>query len=150
MTERLSSGRARTPMHLWIVGVVALLWNSMGALDYTMTQTRNMDYLKALTPAQLAYFDSLPAWVTAAWALGVWGGVAGSLLLLFRKRFAVPVFAASVLGVVASHTYTYFLSNGLEVMGGGAGHLVFSAVIFVVALALFLYARTMAAKGALA
>jgi len=27
-----------TPWHVWVVGIVALLWNAMGALDYTMTE----------------------------------------------------------------------------------------------------------------
>ena len=29
------------PKHLWIIGIVALLWNLMGAYDYVMTQTKN-------------------------------------------------------------------------------------------------------------
>ena len=35
----------KTPWHLWVIGIVATLWNAGGAYDYTMTQTRNMDYL---------------------------------------------------------------------------------------------------------
>jgi hypothetical protein len=149
MTDGSTAGRARTPKHLWVVGIVALLWNSMGALDYTMTQTRNAAYLKALTPTQLAYFDSLPAWAVAAWAIGVWGGLVGSVLLLLRKRLAVPVFLASLLGAVAGHTHTYILSDGLKVMGGGAGTLVFSGVIILIALGLLLYARAMARREVL-
>jgi hypothetical protein len=148
-TAGRAAGRPKTPKHLWVVGVVALLWNSMGALDYTMTQTKNMAYLKQLTPPQLDYFFGLPAWVVAAWAIGVWGGVVGSLLLLLRKRLAVPVFLASILGVVGSHGYTYLLSNGLEVMGGGAGTLAFAATILLVAVALYVYARALARREVL-
>ena len=41
MTDTESNGgeaRRRTPVHLWIVGILALLWNLMGAFDYLATQ----------------------------------------------------------------------------------------------------------------
>ena len=33
-----SGARPRTPVHLWIIGVLALLWNMMGAFDYLATK----------------------------------------------------------------------------------------------------------------
>jgi hypothetical protein len=30
----------KTPLHLWIVAVLALLWNAVGAFDYVATQLR--------------------------------------------------------------------------------------------------------------
>ena len=38
--------RPKTPKHLWIVGILALLWNFMGAFDYLATQLK----LEDLTP----------------------------------------------------------------------------------------------------
>lgn len=139
----------RAPWHLWVVGIVALLWNAVGALDYVMTQTRNEQYMAGFTAEQLAFFYGLPAWTVAAWAIGVWGGVLGSLLLLLRKSLAVWVFLASLVGVVLTTFQNYVLSNGLEVMGG-PGAVVFTAVIFVVAVALYVYARAMATRRVLA
>ncbi len=139
----------RAPWHLWVVGIAALLWNAVGALDYVMTQTRNAQYMAGFTAEQLAFFYGLPAWTVAAWAIGVWGGVLGSLLLLLRKSLAVWVFLASLVGVVLTTIQNYLLSNGLEVMGG-PGAVVFTAVIFVVAVALYVYARAMATRRVLA
>ena len=48
--------RAYTPWHLWVVGVVGLLWSAMGALDYVMTQTKNKSYMSNFTPEQLEFF----------------------------------------------------------------------------------------------
>jgi hypothetical protein len=31
---------ARPPIHFWIIAVLALLWNAMGALDYVATQMK--------------------------------------------------------------------------------------------------------------
>ena len=147
MTETPAAGRARTPIHLWVVGIVTLLWNAMGALDYVMTQTRNEAYMKAFTPEQLAYFYGFPAWVIAFWALAVWGGVLGAVLLLMRRKLAVTVFLISFLCMVVTSIHNYAIAGGGEIMGSTG--LFFSVVIFVVALGLILYARKMARKGLL-
>ena len=132
----------KTPKHLWVVGVIALLWSAMGAMDYVMTQTRNASYMEKFTPEQLEYFYGFPAWVVAAWAIAVWGGVLGSVLLLMRKRAAVIVYLMSLVAMVVTTIHNYILSNGLEV-AGDAFSLIFSAVIFIVGLGLFLYSREM-------
>jgi hypothetical protein len=149
MAETRPPRAERAPWHLWLIGIFALLWNGMGALDYVMTETRNQAYLRALTPAQLEYIYGFPAWAVAAWALAVWGGVVGCLLLLARKRLAVPVFIVSFIAMVATTIYNFGLSNGMEVMGGPSA-LAFPAVIFVVALLLVVYTRALRARGVLA
>ena len=149
MPDSQATRGAPTPWHLWVIGVLALLWNSVGAIDYVMSQTRNQAYMSGFTPEQLAFFYGLPAWTIAAWAIGVWGGVLGSLLLLLRRRLAAWVFLASLVGVVVTTFQNYVLSNGLEVIGG-PGAIAFTALIFVVAVALFIYARAMHKRGILA
>ena len=111
--------RVSTPWHLWVVGVVTLLWNSFGCVDYTMTQTRQDEWFAqmGMTAAQLEYFNAMPAWTHAAWAIGVWGGALGGILLLLRRKWAVPVFVASFLGWLAGAIYAFALSDGLEAMG---------------------------------
>lgn len=145
--DTVASGKRR-PWHLWVVGIVALLWNAVGAMDYLMTQTRNEKYMSQFTPEQLEYFYGFPAWVVAAWAIAVWGGVLGAILLLMRKSLAAPVFLMSLIAMVLTTIYQYVLSSGLEVVGD-AFSLVFTGVIFLIAVALFLYARAMQKRGRL-
>jgi hypothetical protein len=129
-------------VHLWIVGIVSLLWNAIGAFDYLMTETANEAYMANFTPEQLEYFANFPSWAVGTWAVAVWGGVLGSLLLLLKKIWAVPVFLLSLVGMAATTVYRYGMSNGLEV-AGEPFQLAFTAAIFVVSVALFLYARKM-------
>ena len=136
-----------TPKHLWIIGIVTLLWNMMGAFDYLMTQTKNASYMAQFEQAQLDYFYNFPTWLVVFWALAVWGSVAGSVLLLMRKRQAVPVFIASFASMVITSIYNFGFSNGVEVMGSMG--FVFSVVIFIVALGLWLYSRAMQVRGVL-
>ncbi|WP_336985933.1 hypothetical protein [Altererythrobacter aquiaggeris] len=144
----------KTPWHLWVIGVVTLLFNAVGALDYTMSQLRNRSYLSSMEGSyditvdeMIAYIDSFPAWASASWALGVWGALIGSLLLLFRSRFAVWSFAISIAGVLLTTIYQFSgtMPEALE----GPGQIAFAAVIWAVTIGLFFYARWMTAKGVL-
>jgi hypothetical protein len=138
----------KAPLHLWIVGVLAVLWNAIGAFDYTATQLRIEAYMSAFTPEQLEYFYGFPAWTVAAWAFGVWGALLGSIALLLRKAWAVWAFGISIAGMVLTTIHNFVLTDGAALMGPGA--LAFSAVIWVIALALLFYARAMAKRGVLA
>ncbi len=139
---------SRTPWHLWVVGGLTLLWNAVGAFDYLMTQTRNEAYMGQFTPEQLEFFYGFPAWLVAFWALAVWGGVAGSVLLLLRKKWAFEVFVVSFVSMLVTTVHNYIIENGIAVMGG-IGPVIFSAVIFLVALGLVFYARAMRKRGVL-
>nr|WP_306267749.1 hypothetical protein [Pararhizobium sp. IMCC3301] len=139
----------KTPWHLWIVGLATLLWNAMGAFDYFMTQTKNADYLTQFTPEQLTYFQSFPVWVQGSWAVAVWFGVAGSVLLLFRTRWAAPVLGLSFFAMMVTSFHNFVLAEVKMQEVVGAEAIYFSAFIFVIALVLWLYALKMRANGVL-
>ena len=105
-----ATATGKAPVHLWIVGLLSLLWNGFGAYDYVMSETRNADYFAMMTTnvaEVVAYLDSFPAWAVACWAVGVWGSVLGSILLLLRSRYAVWAFALSIVGALASFAYQF-------------------------------------------
>ena len=138
----------RAPTHLWIVGGLSALWNAFGAFDYLMTQTRNEAYLAQFTPEQRAYFDGFPMLMEAAWACGVWGALAGSLLLLARSRHAVLAFGISLAGLLVSTIYGYGVADMPESLKGGA-MMAMNAAIWIVAILLFVYAWRMRKRGVL-
>ena len=109
----------KTPWHLWLVGVIALLFNAIGAFDYVMSLTQGASYMASagMTPEQIAHFQAMPVWMIAVWTIGVWGAVLASLLLLLRNRLAFPAFAVSLAAFLVSLVYIYVLSNGGEIMG---------------------------------
>ena len=149
MTQSRLGPAGRTPRHLWVVGIIALLWNCIGAFDYLMTQTKNAAYMSAFPPEQLAFFYGLPVWVVAAWAFAVWGGVLGSVLLLLRRRLAVPVFLVSLVGMVVTTFHNWLLSNAFELFSDTFSR-VFTVVIIVITVGLYFYARAMEQRGVLA
>ena len=110
MTDTTIDGApvARTPAHLWIVGILSLLWNAFGAYDYLMTRMRDRDYLSGMgmdPDRMLAYIDGFPIWAQFGWGLGVWMALLGSVLLLARSRWAVTAFALSIVGMVLGLGY---------------------------------------------
>ena len=142
----------KTPWHLWAVGGVSLLWNCIGASDYTFTKMKSQWYLVEVSgfkPEQIAWIESFPLWANIAWACGVWGALTGSILLLLRSRHAVLAFAVSLAGLVVNGLYQFVVAekNATEMLGGGA--IYFTLFIGVTIVITLLYARAMAAKGVL-
>lgn len=140
----------KTPVHLWIIGVLSLLWNAGGAIDYVMTKIDIATYLAEQPAERLALLNQAPFWFDVTWALGVWFSVAGSLLLLARSRFAGAAFALSLFGLIASSAYTYVIApGGTMLAAAGATAIVFTFAIPVILIALWIYARAMRRRGVL-
>ena len=144
----------KTPWHLWVVGLVSLVWNGFGAYDYIMSKLEDREYLASMmepagvsVDAVIAYMDAMPLWANIAWGLGVWGAVAGSILLLIRNRFAFHAFATSLIGLVLGTVHQ--LIRPIPGMTDTTTPLVFTIVIFVITLFLLWYSRSMTAKGVL-
>lgn len=109
----------KTPWHLWLVGVIAVLFNAIGAFDYVMSMAQGASYMTSvgMTPAQIAHYQEMPIWMKADWAIGVWGAMLSSVLILLRNKLVFPVFAVSLAAFLVSLIYTYVLTGGGEIMG---------------------------------
>lgn len=141
-----NNGKVKPPVWFWVVGVVALLWNLMGAMAY-IGQAYMTDEVKAALPAdQQALLENIPAWATAAFAIAVWGGVLGCIALLLRKKWARPVLVISLLGILVQMSYSFFMSNALEVYGTAQG-MVMPLLIIVIGVVLVLFAKSTQNKG---
>lgn len=144
---------ARTPAHLWIVGILSLLWNCFGAYDYLMTRMRNIDYLATSMPGvdpkvALAWIDAMPIYAQVGWGLGVWAGLLGAILLLMRSRFALWAFAGSMIGAVLAIGYQLVAARPIPGSQGPASNLM-PYVIIGVALFLLCYSWAMERRGTL-
>lgn len=140
----------RTPWHLWVVGVLSLLWNSFGTYDFTMSATRGETYWRAsgMTQPMIDYYHAMPSWMYLPWIAGVWGAVIGSVLLLLRRRLAVPAFALSLVGAAASLLYGKM--NPMPPLPPAMAAMTYMPwVIVMIAVLLLWYAWTMAKKTVL-
>lgn len=148
-----TTAETRTPVHLWIVGILSLLWSCFGCYDYTMTKTKGAEYIAASMPgidanAALAWINGMPIYYQIGWAMGVWLGLVGSVLLLIRNRWAVWSFGLSLLGALMSLGYAIAFAPPMP--GAESGMMkTIPYVIIAICVALFLYARAMEKKGVL-
>jgi hypothetical protein len=137
-------GPAKAPWHLWLIGVSTLLFNAMGIVSYLTTKLGMLEEM-GMTPDQIAFMDSYPAWVSGLWALGVWGAFAGSVLLLLRSRFTVAAMVAALVGLIGVTYYHYAMIEVPADMQAPA----LDVAIWVVTLVLLFYARRMVLAGVL-
>lgn len=137
------------PWHLMPVAILAILWNLAGSVDYVLTQYGVAPYLQIFTQSQAAYFTALPAAVDGAWAISVWGGLLGGVLLFLRSGAAPWVLGVAALALVGCAGWLIAFATppliavsglfGVAMIAGAAG----------MALAFCLYARRMRVIGAL-
>jgi len=137
----------KTPWHIWLVGVVTLLWNAMGLLDFVMANFQTEPYTAQMTEAQVAFFNGFPFWAVVSWGIAVFAAVAGSVLILLRNKLAVPIFLVALVAMLITSVHNYGLSEVKITDIAGTGALIFSAVIFLVAILLVFYSKAQAKAG---
>lgn len=98
-----------TPAPAWlrIVAGLGLLWNLYGIFEYLKT-------VGVVGGADAAAAGAMPAWVTGAFAIAVFGGALGCVGLLMLKRWSKLLLLLSLLGVLAMDLWMFVLSG----MGG--------------------------------
>lgn len=145
----MTNSFAKTPWHLWLVGVIAVLFNFIGVFDFVMSKAQGAAYMAraGMTPDQIAHYQGMPGWMTVVWAVGVFGAFLASILLLLRRTLAMPMFVLSLAAFLVSLLYTYVLTNGGPVMGQQMA--ITSAVIAGLLVFFGWYSRFMTSRGVL-
>ena len=145
MSEQAATGR---PWHLWVVGILSVLWNSIGCIDFVMTNTKNTEYLEAakFSPAQIEFLYTFPVWAVIVWAIAVWSAMLGAILLIARKRLAAEVYLLGLVTYVIAMIRQYGFTEFTELFPE-THYQVMSVVIFFLALGQLAYARAMTSRG---
>ncbi len=144
MNDSSAAGPARS---FWIVSIVALAWNLLGVAAYLAHVSLSAEDLAAMTEAERALYTGAPAWVTGAYAIAVFGGTLGCVGLLLRKAWALPVFVASLVGIVAQMGYSLLFQDTIEVMG--AAVIVMPLVVILIGALLVWFAYSRKQRGVL-
>lgn len=145
MTEDTSVIAPKAGWHIWLVGILALVWNAFGCFDFVMTATRNEAYLAPFPQEMLDYWFAMPWWVWGAWVMGVFGGFFGAVALLLRSAWAVKLFAVSLLGAIISLIDGMMDTDAPKMEGAE----IFPYLIIAIALIQLVYAQWQMKCGAL-
>lgn len=129
----------------WIIGIAALVWNGLGVMSYIGQAYMTDEVRTALPEAERALYENVPTWVTAAFAIAVFGGLLGSAFLLMRKKLARPMFLISLIAIVVQMSYNLFMSRAAEVYGPGS--IVMPIMVILIGVFLLMYSKKTIAKG---
>lgn len=142
LTNSRTTFASRAPTWFWAAAAFGLIWNVYGVYQFMGTFSQTTESLTAagMTAEQAAIYLALPAWITVVFAIGVFGGLAGSVVLMLRKAVAVPVFTVSLVGYIAlfSGDYAYGIFENIPTQ---LAILVFVVVVAAALLALAWFAR---------
>lgn len=130
----------------WIIAVVALIWNIMGVIAYLGTVYMDETTRGLMTPEQIELMEATPAWVTGVFAVATFAGFLGALLLVLKRKLAVPLFGISLIAVLIQNGYAWFATNSAEVYGTVQGY-VMPLLVIVISIFLYWYSKGSAAKG---
>jgi len=100
---------ARVHWSFWAISAFALIWNVLGSLNYLSQM--NPDLVASLPETHRAIIEGRPAWATGGFAIAVFGGALGGLLLLLRKSVAIYLFIASLLGTIVTMIHTVAIAS---------------------------------------
>ncbi len=106
-----------SPAWFRILAWLAVLWNLFGVAMYLSSVGVLGDQTAGMSDAERAAAESIPPLVTGAFAIGTFAGLLGSIGLVMRRRWAVPVLLVSMIALLILEGWIVFLSNAVDVFG---------------------------------
>jgi hypothetical protein len=98
----------------WIIAAAGLVWNLIGCLNYiTQTNPENVAQMPEIYQVIIA---GRPAWATFAFAIAVFAGAVGCILLLMRRQVAFPALVVSFAGIVVTAWFTFSVVGAVPSM----------------------------------
>lgn len=135
----------KPPRWFTVVAVVALLWNLAGLMAIAADLSLSPADVAALPKEQQAMHAARPGWSVVGSAVAVGAGTLGCIALLLRRRWALALFVASLVGIVAQDIGLFVVAGAVQ--PPGPVPMVMQGLVFVIAVALAVLARRGTARG---
>ncbi len=135
----MTNESVKPPSWFWAIAFIALIWNLLGVFAYLGQAFATPEMLEAMPEQDRLMIEQRPAWATAAFAIAVWGGFLGCLLLVLRRGLAHIILMLSLLGVIVQMIYNLFIAE--STIDYGPGQLIMAILIPLVAGGLVLLSK---------
>ncbi|MBL4660096.1 MAG: hypothetical protein JKY19_07050 [Alcanivoracaceae bacterium] len=139
------SNSIKIPAWFYMVATVAVIWDAMGVWAYINTMTLSAAALAAMPFVEQEIHNATPAWANAAFAIAVFGGLIGSVLLLLKKSLALPVLIVSLLAILVQMYNAFFIMDSFAVFGPGG--MIMPIMVIVIAVFLVWLAKSAKSKS---
>ncbi|MGV3553868.1 MAG: hypothetical protein ACO1OD_01290 [Croceibacterium sp.] len=138
-------GGTRAPLHLWVVGLLLVFWNSWGL---ALAVAAQLGSLPPEVPEGTArYFAEQPLWFVLLADIAPAAGVAGAVALLLQHRMAAKLFMLQFVIIVMSNGYEIAIGRSLLLSDPAA--LWGTLFLLPILIGQILYARHLRRKGVL-
>lgn len=143
--EELSRSEVPTvPIWYWVAAVAALLFECLGCFFFVAEVRLTPEQIATLPLDQAAMLSARPAWYYAAFGVAVWVGLAGTLGLLLRKAWAVPLLLTSLIAVAIQFSAIFIVPEMRTVTSDA---LLGPIVVIVACYGIFMLARLAKRRG---
>ena len=142
----MNSSNIKPSTRYWLVVILSFLWYAVGVFNYLAQAYITDETLVSFPDEVQLYYTNLPAWVTAAFALAVFGGLLGSVGLFLRKKWASFLFLGSFFAIVAQQFHSFFVQDFIEITIEKA---IMPLLILIIALYMIYYSRKSETEGLL-
>jgi hypothetical protein len=132
------------PVWYWVAAIGALLFECLGCFFYIAEVRLTPEQIAMLPLDQAAMLSARPAWYYAAFGIAVWVGLAGTIGLLLRKSWAVPMLLVSLIAVVVQFS-AIFIVPEMRVVTSDA--LLGPIVVIVIGYGIFMLGRLAKRRG---
>ena len=130
---------ATVPAWFWVVGVAALLFELLGCFFYFVEVRMSAADIAALPLDQAAMLAARPSWYYAAFGIAVWVGLAGAILLLLRRQWAVWALLISLVAAIIQFSSVIIVPEMRAMTPSDA--LLVPVVVIIIAYAIWQFSR---------
>ena len=127
------------------ISILALAWNLIGVTMFFLQTGLTPEQVAAMPEEQRVVYEAMPGWLAVVYGVSVFAGALGSLGLLLRRRWALPLFAISLASVLVQMIAVYALTPAWQ--ASGASGLPMTFVIIGIAAFLLWYTRRASTRG---
>jgi hypothetical protein len=132
------------PVWYWAAAIGALLFECLGCFFYIAEVRLTPEQIATLPLDQAAMLSARPAWYYAAFGVAVWVGLVGSLGLLLRRAWSVPLLLTSLIAVVVQFSAIFIVPEMRTVTSDA---LLGPIVVIVICYGIFMLARLAKRRG---
>lgn len=120
----------KVSMWFTIVTVLAIIWNAMGVMAYIMDVMLTGEDIAKMSEVEQNLRFATPSWAKSAFAIAVFGGLLGSVLLLVKKALAFPVLIMSFIAIIVQMYNAFFIMDSFAVFGPGGTIMPIMVIVF--------------------
>ncbi len=107
----------------WVICAFGIIWNAMSCMNFVMQF--NPEILSKYPDEARKLVETRPAWSTMAFAVAVFGGLVGDILLILKRKLAFYVFIVAVLGIAITNIHTLQITSSPNILlGSGMSFLI--------------------------